>query len=95
MRDATLEEIVLDSLKQHISEVVDMSELLEITDTATLRTAQAQKVQRQLDKKHEEYEKLQKLLMSLYENLTDGIIDREEYTRLKASFTARADEAEK
>lgn len=95
IRDNALEEIVLDSLKQHISEVVDMSELLEITDTAPLRTAQAQKVQRQLDKKHEEYEKLQKLLMSLYENLTDGIIDREEYTRLKASFTARADEAEK
>lgn len=95
IRDNALEEIVLVSLKQHISEVVDMSELLEITDTAPLRTAQAQKVQRQLDKKHEEYEKLQKLLMSLYENLTDGIIDREEYTRLKASFTARADEAEK
>lgn len=95
MRDITLEEIVLDNLKQHISEVVDMSELLTITDTAPLRTAQAQKVQRQLDKKHEEYEKLQKLLMSLYENLADGIIDREEYTRLKASFTARADEAEK
>jgi hypothetical protein len=95
IRDNALEEIVLDSLKQHISEVVDMSELLEITDTAPLRTAQAQKVQRQLDKKHEEYEKLQKLLMSLYENLADGIIDREEYTRLKASFTARADEAEK
>lgn len=95
MRDTALEEIVFDSLKQHISEVVDMSELLEITDTAPLRTAQAQKVQRQLDKKHEEYEKLQKLLMSLYENLADGIIDREEYTRLKASFTARADEAEK
>lgn len=95
MRDTTLEEIVLDSLKQHISEVVDMSELLAITDTAPLRTAQAQKVQRQFDKKHEEYEKLQKLLMSLYENLADGIIDREEYTRLKASFTTRADEAEK
>lgn len=95
IRDNALEEIVLDSLKQHISEVVDMSELLTITDTAPLRTAQAQKVQRQLDKKHEEYEKLQKLLMSLYENLTDGIIDREEYTRLKASFTARADETEK
>jgi len=95
MRDVALEEIVLDSVKQHIREVIDMSELLTITDTAPLRTAQAQKVQRQLDKKHEEYEKLQKLLMSLYENLTEGIIDREEYTRLKASFTARADEAEK
>ena len=95
MRDTALEEIVLDSLRQHIREVVNMSELLDITDTAPLRTAQAQKVQRQLDKKHEEYEKLQKLLMSLYENLTDGVIDREEYARLKASFTARADEAEK
>ena len=95
MRDVALEEIVLDSVKQHIREVIDMSELLTITDTAPLRTAQAQKVQRQLDKKHEEYEKLQKLLMSLYENLADGIIDREEYTRLKASFTTRADEAEK
>ena len=95
MRDTVLEGIVLDSLKQHIREVVDMSELIEITDTAPLRTAQAQKVQRQLDKKHEEYEKLQKLLMSLYENLTDGIIDREEYARLKRSFALRADETEK
>ena len=95
MRDAALEEIILDSLRQHIREVVNMSELLDITDTAPLRTAQAQKVQRQLDKKREEYEKLQKLLMSLYENLTDGVIDREEYARLKASFTARADEAER
>lgn len=33
--------------------------------------------------------------MSLYENLADGIIDRDEYTRLKASFASRADEAEK
>ncbi|MBQ3257224.1 MAG: recombinase family protein [Oscillospiraceae bacterium] len=95
IRDIALEEIVLDSLKQHIREVVDMSELLDITDTAPLRTAQAQKIQRQIDKKYEEYERLQKLLMSLYENLTDGVIDRDEYTRLKTSFTARADEAEK
>ena len=58
----------------------------KLTDTAPLRTAQAQKVQRQLDKKHEEYEKLQKLLMSLYENLADGIIDREEYTRLSELY---------
>lgn len=95
MRDTALEEIVLDSLRQHIREVVNMSELMNITDTAPLRTAQAQKIQRQLDKKREEYEKLQKLLMSLYENLTDGVIDREEYARLKASFTARADEVER
>lgn len=95
MRDATLEEIVFDSLRQHIREVVDMDELLSMTDTAPLRTAEAQKVQRQLDHKREEYEKLQKLLTSLYENLADGIIDRDEYARLKQNFAARASEAEK
>lgn len=95
VRDIALEEIVPKSLQQHISEVVDMHSLLEITDTAALRTAQAQKVQRQLHKKREECEKLQKLLLSLYENLADGIIDRDEYARLKENFSARADEAEK
>lgn len=95
MRDNTLEEIIFDSLRQHIREVVDMDELLSMTDTAPLRTAEAQKVQRQLDHKREEYEKLQKLLMSLYENLADGIIDRDEYGRLKQNFAARASEAEK
>lgn len=95
MRDTTLEEIVFDSLRQHIREVVDMDELLSMTDTAPLRTAEAQKVQRQLDHKREEYEKLQKLLTSLYENLADGIIDRDEYGRLKQNFAARASEAEK
>lgn len=95
IRDNALEEIVLDSLKVHIQDVIDMSDLLAMTDTAPLRTAEAQKIQRQLDKKREEYEKLQKLLMSLYENLVGGILDREEYIRLKESFSARASEAEK
>ena len=95
IRDNALEEIVLDSLKVHIQDVVDMSDLLAMTDTAPLRTAEAQKIQRQLDKKREEYETLQKLLMSLYENLVGGILDREEYIRLKESFSSRASEAEK
>lgn len=94
MRDIALEEIVLHSLQQHIREVVDLSELLAITDTAALRCAQAQRLQRQLAQRQEEYERLQRLLSSLYENLADGIIDREEYTRLKAGFCARAEEAE-
>lgn len=95
IRDVQLENIVLDSVQVHIQEVIDMQDLLAMTDTAPLRTAEAQKIQRQLDKKREEYEKLQKLIMSLYENLTDGIIDRGEYTKLKQNFSTRAEEAER
>ena len=95
IRENALEDIVCTSLKVHIQEVIDMQELLAMTETAPLRAAEAQKVQRQLDKKREEYAKLQKLLTSLYENLVGGIIDRAEYSRLKESFSFRAAETEK
>ena len=95
IRENALEDIVCTSLKVHIQEVIDMQELLAMTETAPLRAAEAQKVQRQLDKKREEYAKLQKLLTSLYENLVGGIIDRTEYSRLKESFSFRAAETEK
>ena len=95
IRDAALEEVVLETVKQYVRDVVDLDDILAMTDTAPLRTAEAQKVQRQLDKKRSEHERLQKLLMSLYENLADGIIDREEYARFKQSYTDRAAECEK
>jgi len=95
IRSEELEKIVLGSLQRRIASVADLEYILSITDTAPLRTAEAVKVQRQLDEKRADYEKLQKLLMSLYENLADGIIDKTEYMRLKQSFTQRAADAEK
>ena len=95
MRDEALEQLVLDTVKQYIRDVVDLDDILAMTDTAPLRTAEAQKVQRQLDKKRLEYERLQKLLMSLYESLADGIIDRDEYARLKQNYAGRCAECEK
>ena len=95
IRSEVLEQIIFDCLKERINAVAELESILEIADTAPLRTAGAVKVQRQLDEKRAEYEKLQKLLLSLYENLADGIIDRVEYTRLKESFSQRAAEVEK
>ena len=95
MRDKALEQLVLDTVKQYIRDVVDLDDILAMTDTAPLRTAEAQKVQRQLDKKRSEHERLQKLLMSLYESLADGIIDRDEYARLKQNYAGRCAECEK
>ena len=95
IRAEELESAVFRLLQKHISAVVDLDYMLSVSDTAPLRTAEAVKVQHQLDGLKAEYERLQKLIMSLYENLTDGIIDKAEYLRLKQSFTGRANEAEK
>lgn len=95
IRDIALEEIVLEALKQYIRDIIDLDTLLSMTDTAPLRTAEAQKVQRQLDMKSDELERYQRLIMSLYENLSDGIIDRAEYAQLKKNYSERSAEAEK
>ena len=95
IRDTELEKLVLLSIQQHIQAVIDLQSILAITDTAPLRTAEAQKVQRQLEKKRSELERYNRLLMSLYESLTDGIITREEYKHLKESYSNQSAEAEK
>ena len=95
IRDTELENIVLLSTQQYIRAVIDLQDLLELTDTAPLRTAEAQKVQRQIDMKRVELERYNRLLMSLYESLSDGIINKDEYMRLKQRYAEQSAEAEK
>ena len=95
MRDAALNEIVLVSLKKHIRDVIDLSELLKLTGAAQLQQAVMQKLRTRLEKKQAEVDRYQTLLHSLYENLADGVLDREEYLNLKKNYTRRREEAEK
>ena len=94
LRDIALDEIVLEALKKHIRDVIDLSDLLELTDTAQLQQAGVRKLQARLDKKWEEIDRNQALLSTLYESLADGIIDRDEYQDLKRTYSRRRAEAE-
>ena len=94
MRVETLDEIVLDALRRYIQDVIDLSDLLELTDTAQLQQAGMRKLQGRLEKKREEIDRNQSLLRSLYESLADGVIDRDEYQDLKKTYSRRRAEAE-
>ena len=94
LRVEALDEIVLEALQGHIREVIDLSELMELTDVAKLQQANVQKIQARLAKKQEEIDRCQKLLRSLYENLADGIIDKNEYQELKSTYQDRRSQAE-
>ena len=94
MRIEALDEIVLDALKRYIQDVIDLSDLLELTDTAQLQQAGVQKLKGRLEKKQEEIDRYQTLLRSLYESLADGVLDRDEYQDLKKTYSRRRAEAE-
>ena len=94
LRNTALDEIVLEALKKYIRDVIDLSDLLEMTDTARLQQASVKKLQERLAKKQEEIDRNQALLRSLYESLADGVIDRDEYQDLKKTYSRRRAEAE-
>ncbi len=94
LRVEALNEIVLELLKKHIQDVIDLSDLLELTDVAKLQQANVKKLQARLEKKQEEIDRNQALLRSLYESLADGVIDRKEYQDLKKTYSQRRAEAE-
>ena len=62
LRVEVLNEIVLEALKKHIQDVIDLSDLLELTDTAQLQQAGVRKLQGRLEKKREEIDRNQALL---------------------------------
>ena len=94
IRDTALTEIVLEFLKKHIRDVIDLADLLAMTDTAQLQKAKVQKLRERLDTKEAEIDRYQRLLRSLYESLADGLIDQSEYQNLKKSYTNRRAQAE-
>jgi len=94
IRDTALEEIVLESTKQHIEDVVGLASMLDLAGAAQLQQANVKKLKERLERKQAEIDRCQTLLRSLYESLTDGIIDREEYHDLKRTYTRRREEAE-
>ena len=93
LRDIVLNEIVLESVRKQIQDV--MESLLALTKRAVLQKAGMQKLERRLEKKQEEALRCQKLLYSLYENLAEGLIDKNEYQKLKRKYTELLAETEK
>ena len=94
IRDTALTEIVLNYLKKHIRDVVDLADLLAMTDTAQLQRAKVQKLRERLEAKEAEIDRYHRLLLSLYESLADGLIDQSEYQNLKKNYTDRRAHAE-
>lgn len=94
LRDVALTSIVLEALQRHIQDVITLSDLLALTETAHLQKAIIRKLQLRLDKKQGEVERNQMLLRTLYKNLVEGVIDREGYENLKRAYTHRATAAE-
>lgn len=90
-----LEQSVLLALQQHIAQTVDMEQVLAYIDTLPYHQAEVEKADRQLIKKQEEAEKYNRLKISLYESLREGLVDKGEYLELKALYDGKLQAVQK
>ena len=74
-----LEDTVLEMLKLHIKNVMNLEEILDYIGTIPFQQLDVKSLEARKQKKLEEVEKCKRLKTSLYEDMKDGILTKEEY----------------
>ena len=92
--EAALEQAVYLSLKEHIANILDVERILQCIETLPVHQEEVQKTDAQLIKKQEEIARYSRLKTTLYESLSDGLINKAEYLELKAGYDIKIADAQ-
>jgi len=92
--DGAITEGVLVALRQHIANIVEMERILEYIDTLPYKSTNVKKLNAQIIRKEDEVKRYEHLKTALFENLSDGILDKNEYLRLKSVYDEKQQSAE-
>ena len=75
------------AIHDQIELVVNLEKALEMIERLPSQNRKAFNYEAQIAKLEEEIERYQKLKLRLYEDLSDGIIDKSEYFEFRNSYT--------
>ena len=92
--EVQLEQAVFETIKHQIATITEVERVLKFIETLPLKQLDVQKIDRQIQAKKQEMNKYLLRKTKLHEDLHDGIIDKDEFAQMKASYTARHNEAE-
>jgi DNA invertase Pin-like site-specific DNA recombinase len=92
--ESKLELAVYHTIKRHIESIADIEKILQFIETIPLQQLDIQKLDKQILTKKKELLLYRNRKTKLYEDLSDEIIDKKEYDRLKTEYSKRHDEAE-
>jgi len=90
----TLENTVMRAIKNQINLVVEMKQLLEEVNHSDILTVKLRRLDLLIAEKNKEIDKQKDFRMKLYEALSDGLIDREEYDSMRKRTTVTIEAAE-
>ena len=86
IKENELERAVRDALKRHIKILLDIEDVVKFIDRNQNNEIEIKKLREQIDAKKVETAKLESRKVQLYEDFTDGEINREDYTDFKRNY---------
>ena len=89
-----LNEAILVTIQKQIQAVADIEQLLLDMPENNYEKMQLAKMDERIQLNEEEIEKCRRLQLALYEDLREGLIDKEEYMYLKEEYRRRKRDAE-
>ena len=92
--EAVLTEAVLQTVQAHIGMIINIERLYRFIDELPEEQRNVFNYDAQIVRLKEEIERAQRFKMRLYENLSEGMINQQEYFQFKNSYTAKIEEAQ-
>ena len=90
----TLENTVMRAIKNQINLVVEMKQLLEEVNHSEILSVKLKRIDLLIAEKNKEIDKQKDFRMKLYEALSDGLIERDEYDAMRRRSTATIEASE-
>ncbi|MCL2816180.1 MAG: hypothetical protein FWD23_16430 [Oscillospiraceae bacterium] len=86
LKETALAECILESVKAQITNVASLEEIIAKSDSQKIINAAAKQYITQIDDNKRQIEKINGFKSSLYENLIDGIISKDDHKQLKEKY---------
>jgi len=88
LKEADLNDCILESVKAHILNIASLGRILSESDGQKAAQALARQYRSQIDDNNRQIEKIAGFKATLYENMVTDVISKKEYKELKARYTA-------
>ncbi len=95
IKENILEDIIFQSLKSHISNIVELNKVLNVVDIIPYTKKEIQKIEEQINLKKKELLKYRNIKLKLYEDLKSNILTEQEYKDFIIIYTKRIQDIEK
>ena len=94
IREDELEETVLSTLKELIGQLLDADEVIRQAGEMQIRRIDIQKMEERIQANEEEINRYNRMLVSLYEDYKEGIVDKKDFQLIKENFEQKKTIAE-